>query len=162
VNAQSNMACLTIPGNDYQYAGLEYYGECFCGASVNGMQVDESFCTYPCTGDKTETCGATDYISVYQDPTYPVEDYSTIADYNPLGCYTDLTTEGRTLEWQQTQVDASSLTVESCLFACKDGGYPLAGVEYGQECWCGVVLGNGTSQVDSSQCNMPWFVPSFP
>ncbi|CZR69831.1 related to beta-1,3 exoglucanase [Phialocephala subalpina] len=142
-------------GNGYQYAGLEYYGECFCGASVNGPQVDESYCSDPCAGDTSEICGGTDYVSVYQDPTYPVENNSTISDYKPLGCYTDLTATGRTLPWQQDQVNASTITVESCLFACKDGGYAFAGVEYGSQCFCGVVLGNSTSKVDSSQCSMP-------
>ncbi|KUJ08648.1 WSC-domain-containing protein [Mollisia scopiformis] len=142
-------------GNDYQYAGLEYYGECFCGASVNGPQVNESFCSDPCAGDTSEICGGTDYVSVYQDPTYPVENNSTISDYKPLGCYTDLTDTGRTLPWQQSQLNASSMTVESCLFACKDGGYAFAGVEFGQQCFCGVVLGNSTSKVDLSECNTP-------
>ncbi|KAF4626950.1 hypothetical protein G7Y89_g11206 [Cudoniella acicularis] len=113
---------LTFIGNDYQYAGLEYYGECFCGASVNGAQVNESYCTDPCAGDTSEICGGTDYVSVYQDPTYPVENNSTISDYKPLGCYTDLTSTGRTLPWQQSQLNTSTMTVESCLFACKDGG----------------------------------------
>lgn len=142
-------------GNDYQYAGLEYYGECFCGASVNGPQVNESYCADPCAGDTTEICGGTDYVSVYQDPTYPVENNSTIADYKPMGCYTDLTSTGRTLPWQQSQLNASSMTIESCLFACKDGEYAFAGVEFGTQCFCGVVLGNSTSQVNSTECNTP-------
>jgi hypothetical protein len=71
---------LTCIGNDYKYAGLEYYGECFCGASVNGVQLPESDCSYPCTGDKSEVCGGNDIISVYQDPTFPAVDDSSIAD----------------------------------------------------------------------------------
>jgi len=39
---------LTLQGNDYEYAGLEYYGQCFCGASVNGVQTDEANCNYKC------------------------------------------------------------------------------------------------------------------
>jgi hypothetical protein len=74
-------------GNDYEYAGLEYYGECFCGSSVNGAQLSESSCTFPCTGNSSETCGGDDIISVYQDPTFPVVDDSTISDYQYAGCY---------------------------------------------------------------------------
>ena len=47
------------------------------------------------------------------------------------------------------------MTVESCLTACKDQGYPFAGVEFGSQCWCGVVLANDTQKVDTSQCAMP-------
>jgi hypothetical protein len=131
---------LTKTGNGYRYAGLEYYGECFCGATVNGVQIDESNCNYPCTGNSSEVCGGTDIISVYQDPTFLPVDDTIITDYKPLGCYSDLGPDGRTLAWQQT-VDATALTVETCLTACKQEGYPFAGVEYAQECWCGVVLG---------------------
>ncbi len=113
----------------------------------------ESFCSYPCTGDKTEICGGSDYISVYQDPTFPTVDDSIISDYKPLGCYSE-GINGRSLAWRQDQLSTTNLTVEECLFACKDGGYSFAGVEFGQECYCGVVLGNGTLPLASSQCNM--------
>ena len=139
-------------GNDYRYAGLEYYGECFCGASVNGPQIDESNCNFPCTGNKSEVCGGNDIISIYQDPTFPTVDETIISDYKPLGCYSE-GTSGRSLAWRQDQVNASTLTIESCLTACKQGGYDIAGVEFGQECYCGVVLGNGT--LPTSGCNKP-------
>ncbi|TVY44145.1 WSC domain-containing protein [Lachnellula subtilissima] len=139
-------------GNDYQYAGLEYYGECFCGASVNGPQIAESNCNYPCTGDNSEACGGNDIVSIYQDSTFPNVNKTIITDYQPLGCYTEGST-GRSLAWPQSQISASTMTVETCLAACKQGGYDIAGVEYGQECYCGVVLGNGTAP--TSGCNMP-------
>lgn len=127
-------------GNDYRYAGLEYYGECFCGASVNGPQISETSCNFPCTGNKSEVCGGNDIISIYQDPTFPTVDNTIISDYKALGCYSE-GTSGRSLAWRQDQVSSSSLTIESCLTACKQGGYDIVGVEFGQECYCGVVLG---------------------
>ena len=141
-------------GNDYKYAGLEYYGECFCGATVNGPKVDESLCNFPCTGDSGEACGGNDIISVYQDTTFPTVVDTIISDYMPMGCYSE-GTPGRSLAWRQDQLSTTNLTVEECLFACKDGGYSFAGVEFGQECYCGVVLGNGTAPVSSSLCNFP-------
>jgi hypothetical protein len=33
------------------------------------------------------------------------------------------------------------MTVEEYLFACEDGGYSFAGVEYATQCFCGVVIG---------------------
>ncbi|KAF4632114.1 hypothetical protein G7Y89_g6010 [Cudoniella acicularis] len=140
-------------GNSYRYAGLEYYGECTCGASVNGIQIDESQCSYNCMGNSTEICGGFNAVSVYQDPTFvPVND-STISDFAFLGCYSE-GYNGRSLAWRQNQLSISNLTVEECLYACKDNGFPFAGVEYAQECYCGVVLGNGTTSIDSSKCSM--------
>ncbi|KAE8451985.1 hypothetical protein EG329_002150 [Mollisiaceae sp. DMI_Dod_QoI] len=141
-------------GNDYRYAGLEYYSECFCGASVNGPQVDESQCNVPCTGNSSETCGANNRLNIYQDPTFPTVDDSILSDYKPLGCYSE-GSSGRSLAWRQDQLSTTNLTVEACLYACKDAGFPIAGVEYGQECYCGVVLGNGTLPLSSSLCNKP-------
>jgi hypothetical protein len=108
---------------------LEYYGECFCGASVAGPQIDESNCNYPCTGNQSETCGGNDILSVYQDPTFPADNTSTISDYQSSGCWTDDSPNGRTLVYLQ-DLDPSTMTVEECLYACKDAGYALAGVEY--------------------------------
>ncbi|TGO59046.1 hypothetical protein BOTNAR_0170g00230 [Botryotinia narcissicola] len=141
-------------GNGYKYAGLEYYGECFCGASVGGPQTYESNCSFPCTGDNTESCGGNDILSVYQDTTFPTVDSTTISDYTPMGCYSDLGPNGRTLAWKQDQIPDADLTIEACLQACKEGGYAFAGVEYSQECYCGVVLGNATAKVDESNCQM--------
>ncbi|KAM3070359.1 hypothetical protein ACMFMG_010190 [Clarireedia jacksonii] len=141
-------------GNGYKYAGLEYYGECFCGASVRGTQTNETDCSFPCTGDKTEVCGGFDILSVYQDTTFPTVDESTISDYLPMGCWSDLGPHGRTLAWKQDQIPNANMTTEACLSACKQGGYAFAGTEYSQECYCGVVLGNGTAKVDDSNCAM--------
>lgn len=129
---------LTSAGNGYRYAGLEYYGECFCGASVNGAQIDEANCRLPCTGNATESCGGNKAISVYQDPTFQIVDWTTITGYMSIGCYTEGTT-GRTLAWKQGDpVTGPALTVEKCLSACKGGGYAFAGLQYGRECYCGV------------------------
>ncbi|KAK3990553.1 WSC domain-containing protein [Cladorrhinum sp. PSN332] len=142
-------------GNGYRYAGLVYYGVCYCGQTVNGAATDETSCNLPCNGDNTETCGGNGAFSIYQDPTFqPVEDV-TIEDYDPLGCWTDDSSVGRALSYRQDQVEGSSMTTESCLHACKDGGFPFAGTEYGGECWCGVVIGNGTYSAPAFECDMP-------
>ncbi|KAL2019677.1 hypothetical protein VTK56DRAFT_9296 [Thermocarpiscus australiensis] len=142
-------------GNGYRYAGLVYYGVCYCGQTVNGPQVDESQCNLPCNGNSTQTCGGNDIFSVYQDPTFQPVDDVTIADYHALGCYTDDSSLGKALVYRQDQLDAATLTTEKCLQACRDGGFPFAGTEYGGECYCGVVLGNDSSVVSAEECNMP-------
>ena len=102
--------------------------------------VDDSKCNTPCNANKTQACGGDSFVSIYQDPTFkPIEDTS-IADYKPLGCYSE-GPNGRTLNWQETDIDTENLDVDMCLAACRDDGYPFAGVEFGKECYCGVVLG---------------------
>ncbi|KAK2593147.1 hypothetical protein QQS21_009157 [Conoideocrella luteorostrata] len=142
-------------GNGFRYAGLEYYGVCFCGATVNGPQLDESKCSFPCSGNKTEKCGGDKSLSVWQDPTFAKSPSDvTVDDYKSVGCYTDDSTKGRTLSYP-VDLDASTFTTKSCLAACEKQGFPFAGVEYGKECWCGVVLANDTAKVADSECNIP-------
>lgn len=117
-------------GNGYRYAGLEYYGVCFCGNTVAGPQVDESLCSFPCTSNASEICGGDNVLSVYQDPTFLPISETTIDEYVPLGCWTDDSSEGRTLSYPQDAVNGASLTTSSCLTACRDEGYPFAGTEY--------------------------------
>ncbi|KAM0251076.1 hypothetical protein ACHAQJ_008358 [Trichoderma viride] len=140
-------------GNGFRYAGLEYYGICFCGGTVDGPQVDDSQCSFPCNGNKSETCGGNNLLSVWQDPTFPTQEV-TIGDYKASGCYTDNSQLGRTLSWS-ADIDSSTFTTEACLTACEVEGFPLAGTEFGGECWCGNVLANNTAKVDDSQCNFP-------
>jgi hypothetical protein len=117
-------------GNGYRYAGVEYGNECWCGASVNGVETAESNCAYSCSGQANETCGGNYYISVYQDPTFPEESpVSTTSDYKSLGCYTE-GSGARTLIYPQSQLSSNNLTTESCLSACKEGGFNFAGTEY--------------------------------
>ncbi|KAF7547989.1 hypothetical protein G7046_g8830 [Stylonectria norvegica] len=146
-------------GNGFRYAGLKYWGVCYCGATVRGAQLDESQCTYPCTGNNSETCGGDNQLSVWSDPTFKAGSVS-IGSFKSLGCYTDTSSKGRALswsvsDWATTNFDGSTMTPQNCLQACDDNGYPMAGTEYGGECWCSQVIANDTIAVDPSQCNVP-------
>lgn len=93
---------------------------------MTGVQVDESNCNTPCNANKDQACGGNSFISIYSDPTFPPIDTTTIADYANLGCYSDLV-NGRTLEWQQTDINTENFDVNMCLSACREDGYPFAG-----------------------------------
>lgn len=142
-------------GNGYRYAGLEYGGVCYCGNTVNGDELDSSKCSFKCNGDKDQFCGGDKSLSVYSDPTFPPATNVEIENYVNTGCWTGSSSGGRTLSWPQDHLDASAMTPELCLSSCRDDGFPFAGIEFGRECWCGVVLANGTEKVDTAQCNMP-------
>ncbi|WWC57615.1 uncharacterized protein I303_100147 [Kwoniella dejecticola CBS 10117] len=51
----------------------------------------------------------------------------------------------------------NNMTRGACVSWCNDRGYPLAGVEYGRECYCDFSMRNGASNttlLDSSKCAM--------
>jgi len=68
------------------------------------------------------------------------------------GCYSDLTNGVRALP---KQASVSNNTAESCSAACTALGYPVAGMEYSQECWCGSQFSYGTLQMLDTDCSMP-------
>ncbi|KAJ3579386.1 hypothetical protein NPX13_g1177 [Xylaria arbuscula] len=144
-------------GNSYRLAGLSYYGVCYCGNTVSTALLPEDQCTFPCTGDSTETCGGDTQINIWMDPTFPSpEDQTDISEYAAVGCWTDDSSQGKALFYRQDNLASSEMTNDKCLKSCLDGGFPFAGTEYGGECYCGVVVGNGTAlATDDSTCNMP-------
>ncbi|KAL5392928.1 hypothetical protein DPSP01_000621 [Paraphaeosphaeria sporulosa] len=155
-NATIEQCTAYCKGNNYRYAGLEYYGQCFCGASVSAVVAPEVECNFPCNGDPTQACGGEDRVSIYQDPTFPdADDVAVSADFLSLGCYTE-GDSGRSLDYSQWDyLNISAMTTEMCLTACGAKGFPFAGTEFGRECYCGVVLGNGTVNAESDQCATP-------
>lgn len=67
------------------------------------------------------------------------------------GCYGE-GSSGRAFLKQQP--DSPALTIESCVTACIDLGYSVAGMEYGVQCFCDDYLRNGAPLVADSDCNM--------
>ncbi|KXJ88041.1 hypothetical protein Micbo1qcDRAFT_124031 [Microdochium bolleyi] len=66
-------------------------------------------------------------------------------------CWSDV---GRTIEDAFTSTN--NMTIESCLAFCQQGDYPYAGVEYFNQCFCGLQLASGAAQQsDDSSCNTP-------
>lgn len=135
----------------FQYAGLEYGSECYCGSSIQngGHLIDDSSCNMACTADHTQLCGGPGAINVYQSPN-AVQKWDRIPDgWTSKSCYTDDVSH-RTLA---KQMSLSSNTVEGCIYACNSAGFTFAGVEYSSECFCGNSIDNGASPA-SSGCDM--------
>ncbi|KAK3897906.1 hypothetical protein C8A05DRAFT_38513 [Staphylotrichum tortipilum] len=49
--------------------GVEYYGECYYGDTLQGTLATVS-CDMPCAGDQSQICGGGNLITVYDDPTW--------------------------------------------------------------------------------------------
>ncbi|CAO3667062.1 unnamed protein product [Umbelopsis vinacea] len=70
--------------------------------------------------------------------------------WTSLGCYVDELTP-RTLPYGAATI-ASGMTVEGCQQECAAASYTFAGVEYGNECWCGNT--KPPTSAPSTDCNM--------
>jgi len=50
----------------FQYFGVEYGRECYCGDALTGATAPEAECSQVCMGDATQWCGAADRLNIYQ------------------------------------------------------------------------------------------------
>ncbi|KAF8329334.1 concanavalin A-like lectin/glucanase domain-containing protein [Cantharellus anzutake] len=56
-----------------------------------------------------------------------------------------------------TKSNLNNVTVDTCLSACDSANFNFAGVQYGQECWCGNSLNKGAvvgQSLNASQCDL--------
>lgn len=145
----------------YIYAGVEYGQECYCANSILGTATiaTDGRCSMPCLGDAGEICGGSYGINVYQndDPqsTGPVT-LPTYGAWVSQGCYIDSVASRALPVGIAVTGGPSAMTVQLCLDACYSASYILAGVEYGQECYCGNTI--RTSPTIDGRCNMAWYV----
>ncbi|KAJ7682353.1 WSC domain-containing protein [Mycena polygramma] len=132
----------------FNLAGVEFGKECYCDHALQstGTMTSPQKCDEPCGGNTTELCGAGNFLDIYWNgaplPTIP----PAVGTWKYEGCFADSITS-RVLPNPQT---IAGVTVESCTTACKANGFSIAGLEYGQECWCGSSL--PTSLLSDSDC----------
>lgn len=157
-------SCLTTCNSQgFEYAGVEYGSQCFCGASLPAAVTwSTGSCNMTCNGNSSETCGGFDAIELFglvspatttatiSTPSTssvvaaPTSTYATIVDsedaseWYALGCAVDSTTTR--LLTGASELTLASVTVDSCLTSCEDQGFEYAGVEYGSQCFCGASL----------------------
>ena len=86
-------SCISFcDGKGYIYAGLEWYQECYCGDNIinGGAITTASDCSFPCTGDATEVCGAGNRLSMYSSgatPPAPPQIVPSVGPWQSKGCY---------------------------------------------------------------------------
>ncbi|KAK2823875.1 hypothetical protein FQN49_007533 [Arthroderma sp. PD_2] len=135
----------------YQFFGLEYGRECYCGnsRSEGSMEVSESECKEPCGGDSSESCGASYRVSIYKDTEWIPTINPEIPGYNYSGCYND-SASSRALS--DSFVYNDKMTVELCAAFCNGTAY--FGTEYFSECYCGANLSPESTMQAESDCSM--------
>jgi hypothetical protein len=127
----------------YSISGTEYGVQCFCGNAIynGGEKTADSDCSFNCPGDTTQKCGAGDRLSIvsngtpkaYAPPAPQTEGLE--GDWTYQGCVEDNLNDKRTFYWQL--FFPGTMTPNMCLNRCAQFGYMAAGLEYGEECYCG-------------------------
>ncbi|KAH7330380.1 hypothetical protein BKA65DRAFT_565638 [Rhexocercosporidium sp. MPI-PUGE-AT-0058] len=142
----------TTAMTNYPLAGLENLGICFCGLAVkNGGTLGQTGCTAACPGDKTQFCGGSKRLNVYTNKAYvPPSIPKTSGSYNYTACYTELTNARAMVGY--TFTNSTGMSVDVCTTTCKTKGYLLAGLQFGNQCYCSNSISASAPIVDDSQC----------
>lgn len=167
----TQMSNMTIEGcvsscanRGFNYAGLEYGSECWCSkAAPVGSAAPASDCNVRCSGDQWSFCGGGYRMNVYRSPAAPtttsavptgtptpIAASALPTGWSTLGCHVD---NGSNRVLNSGATSSNNLTIPSCIASCSAKGLPYAGVEYGQECWCGSTFSaNPASDGCTSRC----------
>jgi hypothetical protein len=142
--------------SNFQFFGVEYGTECYCGNSRDGAsrEVSAADCSLPCpggagqTGSAGQTCGAGDRLNLYTVANRTtVQGPATLSGVTSLGCFVD--TADRILP--NSIISTDDMTAAKCAVNC--AGYEYFGTQWGRECYCGSVA--PTVSASSSECSMP-------
>ncbi|GKT55210.1 wsc domain-containing protein [Colletotrichum tofieldiae] len=148
----------------YTVAGAEYHTQCFCGNAIyygGAVASDPTTCNTPCGGKPSEMCGGPNRMTIiskgtpqtFQPPVPQKSGFNGSWAYQ--GC---LSYEGtqRPFKWQVLFPGINNANM--CLDRCSSFGYSAAGLEYGEECYCGdpanIAPPSKVSFVDETQCNI--------
>lgn len=151
-------SCVALcAGQGYTIAGTEYSVQCFCGNAIyNGgvLATQQSDCNDACSGNSKEMCGGGGRMSLYSLGT-PVAFQAPGPQYSGLpagwfykGCLQDNTLSKENVNAGSTQKETLSTlpwkvsdnnnnTILGCIQQCAAYGYNAAGLEYGNQCFCG-------------------------
>lgn len=75
------------------------------------------------------------------DPAYTSGKSTPAPGYSLVGCVAEAP-NGRLLTGK-SMASTSNMTIGACTAFCAQSNYEYAGVEYGQECYCGSLFSNG-------------------
>ncbi|KAL8370699.1 hypothetical protein RB595_000861 [Gaeumannomyces hyphopodioides] len=146
----------------FSVSGTEYSTQCFCSNAVyaGGAKTAESECNMPCSGNPAQKCGAGGRLTIYskgvpQTFQPPAPQTAGLDNWAYQGCYIDNVNDKRTFFWKLEF--PGTMTPKMCLDRCAKYGYAAAGLEYGQECYCGDpqnVITMGATKRPESECGV--------
>jgi hypothetical protein len=150
----------------YTLAGTEYADECYCGnALIDAATKDpvDADCNMACSGDATHACGGPNRVSLYSSvatfTTYPAPSALKTGlpgQYTYTSCYAE-PAAGLPPALPYQIINATGTTVQWCLNLCSSYGYDAAGLEYGDQCFCGdasAIASRGGAPAPEADCAM--------
>ncbi|PPQ71708.1 hypothetical protein CVT26_007625 [Gymnopilus dilepis] len=148
---ESCLAFCTPAG--YNFAGVEFsrvlynFNAALFSANNNvdcdndieapGSAINSTNCNMPCAGNSAEFCGGSGAINIFKNIALPPPPSikQTVGTFEYKGCFED-GVDGAPRSLQHEITIAGGATAETCTAACQAAGFPLAGLEFGKECWC--------------------------
>ncbi|KAJ4337389.1 hypothetical protein N0V87_004712 [Didymella glomerata] len=149
----------------YTVSGMEYHTQCFCDNQLRmsaPLADNDNECNTPCGGNSAQMCGGGDRLTVYssQNPlkiTKKPGPTEKVGNWTYQGCATSVGGQwNKPLPWKL--VNSTGNSPEWCLSKCQAYGYMAAGMEYGEECYCGDVdhmVAKGSVPAPETDCNTP-------
>ncbi|XP_015499021.1 WSC domain-containing protein 2 [Parus major] len=116
----------------YLYAGLEFGAECYCGHKIQAPNASESECNMECKGERSNTCGGINRLSVYR-LELAQESARRYGSAIFRGCFRRPENVSIALPGSQLMLNMS---VDKCVDFCTEKEFPLAALA-GTTCRCG-------------------------
>ncbi|KAL0948997.1 hypothetical protein HGRIS_009096 [Hohenbuehelia grisea] len=143
----------------FTFAGTEFGSECHCGVGLTTgtANIPHTQCNMACTGNSSETCGAGDHMEAFQGPNPPraaqlPAGWSAFAD---APCARDSAARMFVDTFIAGPLLAATNTPAACVDLCIQNGFDKAGVEGGDECYCGTEFRSAPELIDQGECNQP-------
>ncbi|KAH8090992.1 hypothetical protein BXZ70DRAFT_899029 [Cristinia sonorae] len=143
----------------FPFAGVEFGAECHCGTGFTSSitNVPHTQCNMACSGNTTEHCGGPALIEVFSGPDPPraaqlPEGWSAFA---PAPCAQDSAARMFTDTLIAGPILAATDTPAACVNFCVQNGFTKAGVEGGDECYCGTEFRDTPQSLDPAECDLP-------
>ncbi|NWU62691.1 WSCD2 protein, partial [Pterocles burchelli] len=116
----------------YLYAGLEFGAECYCGHKVQAANASESECNMACKGERSNTCGGANRLSIYR-LELAQESARRYGSAIFRGCFHRPDNVSIALPVSRLM---PNMSVDKCVDFCTEKEYPLSALA-GTSCRCG-------------------------
>jgi len=134
---------------NFTYFGVEAGNQCYCGHTIqNGYpKVEDRDCAQVCNGSANRTliCGGPWRLDLYTSTARAIG--PPAVNYTDQGCFVDQETRGLT----GGNYSIDNMTPQLCAGLC--GDYRFAGVENGNQCFCGNTWPSTYLKADQKECN---------
>ncbi|KUJ17722.1 FAD/NAD(P)-binding domain-containing protein [Mollisia scopiformis] len=149
------LCLLTCQNANYPLAGLEFGDQCMCSLTLShNSSLGYDGCDMPCVGNDNQTCGGVNRVGIWNLTGYVYPRViETVGNWSLEGCVEDEVAKRVLGNYSHAGTASEGMTIQRCLSTCQGMGLRYAGVEFGNECYCGSsITRNGTVIEDIEDC----------